>query len=686
MYDRRVSRGSTYAPSKRTQPLATNGPFRPIPIQQQQHAQMKQSHQQQQGGRANREQQHPLPPSSAAPADQGEVDFMRVATPEPVQGRVHMTIQTDTYLEDLRRNKHTQEHDFSTQTDPENDRPTQPLFIPRSSGDDVATEIEPDALFDFELEVQSILNVLNEKTLEQALMEVCEEEELAELAQHQASFQQEKNAQLIAVQQVIQRDERRKAERERRKKQEQERLEEEKRTHEKRLAATVAKRLVANMEEEILVKLEEQGYFYDPVRKEVEKIFMPHLLQQTTEKLAAYQVATEALDDVLNDALNTYAQQAEDRAAASDETQVELLIKHKLDPSSVPCPTQPIMSSVYRVGKEEERSARAGIHGKDSLLAVKNATQLPPPETRAQKIVDGILAERAAKAAEEAKRLHDIILIQSLQRAKRDRARVAKLAEKRRREAERAAMSPAELLASLRSVVGLQLKPFWPSEEDMAAGLSADVRVSKVEPTGSAAQAGLIVGDRILSVNGTELLGPEGLSNEVLKREEKHPGEVLLLSVKRLMTDGRTETIQLEIATDEEGYNQSSIRSLRAEAELSVSDHPWYDADSAKEALEKLPGKLGATVAEQKGGAKLAKVTEGSAAARAGLKEGDIIVSLNGSPISDHKVFTAACKELHAGDIVEVEILTPASQEKLASGVPINLRSMSTTNVAGSMI
>jgi hypothetical protein len=667
MYDRRVSRGSTYAPSKRTQPMP-HANFRPIPI-----SGPKVPHASPQ---RYAKEQHPLPPSSAPPADyQPEVDFMRVATPEPVAGRVHCTIQTDTYLEDLRRNKHAQEHDFATQTDPENDRPTQPLFIPRSSGDDVATEIEPDALFDFELEVQSVLNVLVEKSLEQSLMEVCEEEELAELAFHQARFQQDKNLALVGLQQAVQRDERRKAERERRKAQESERLAAEKLADERRRAALVAKRLVARMEEDILRKLHEAGHFYDPVKKEVEQVFMPFLMAATADKLDAYRTATEALDDMVLEGIRAYQTRVDQLGDAADEEEVRALVRYKLDPSNVARPVQSVLSLVSKVGSSEERSARAAAHGSSALAA--EAVKVSPEE-RAQKIVDGILSERAAIKAAEEKRLHDIIIIQSLQRAKRDRARVAKIAEKRRREAERAAMSPQELLVSLRNYLGFDIHARTASAAEEERKESSDVGgfvVCKLDPLGPGAQAGLVLGDRILSVNELAVESVESLAPATLKSPplSLNPGDTVLLQVQRLTTDGRIEAVALELSTDEDGYDHSAIRSLRADSDLPSSALAWHSADSAAEALAKLGGKLGATVAEQKGAAKLTKISADSAASRAGIKEGE--------PVTDHKQFTNACKELQAGDIVELELLSPAALEKVQAGATINLRTMTTRKV-----
>jgi hypothetical protein len=66
-------------------------------------------------------------------------------------------------------------------------------------------------LFDFEFEVEPILEVLVGKVLEQGLMEVLEEEELAAMRAHQEHFEQLRNAELVAVQRM-EAAERRKAE------------------------------------------------------------------------------------------------------------------------------------------------------------------------------------------------------------------------------------------------------------------------------------------------------------------------------------------------------------------------------------------------------------------------------------------------------------------------------------------
>jgi hypothetical protein len=95
-------------------------------------------------------------------------------------------VQTDLYLEEL--SDKLPEAIAQTQTDNFLNRAPSPLYIPQKSGTDVATQIYEGDLFDFDFEVQPILEVIVGKTLEQALMEVNEEMELDLLRAHKVRF------------------------------------------------------------------------------------------------------------------------------------------------------------------------------------------------------------------------------------------------------------------------------------------------------------------------------------------------------------------------------------------------------------------------------------------------------------------------------------------------------------------
>jgi len=64
---------------------------------------------------------------------------MKSQTPEPIEGRKHIDVQTELYLEEL--TDRVEEADTSTQTDAFLDRPPTPLFIPAKTGIDASTQI-----------------------------------------------------------------------------------------------------------------------------------------------------------------------------------------------------------------------------------------------------------------------------------------------------------------------------------------------------------------------------------------------------------------------------------------------------------------------------------------------------------------------------------------------------------------
>lgn len=60
------------------------------------------------------------------------------------------------------------------------DRPPSPIFVPQPRGIDMATQVEDSDLFDFDVEVEPILQTIVGSTLEKSLAEVIEELDLEE--------------------------------------------------------------------------------------------------------------------------------------------------------------------------------------------------------------------------------------------------------------------------------------------------------------------------------------------------------------------------------------------------------------------------------------------------------------------------------------------------------------------------
>ena len=258
MYDRRVIRGSTYA----AQSLHSTGP-----------------------------ELKPTKRTRSKPP----------RTPEPVEGRRHMDIQTEQYLEELVDT--VPESDVTTQTDAFMDRPPTPLFVPMKIGIDVQTQIEDGDLFDFDFEVEPILEVLVGKTLEQGLMEVMEEEELAAMRAHQEYFEQLRNAELVALQRMEAAEIRRMEEKMRRIAQEKERVEREKAMREKVAAQTFARGYLNGLMGNVFDRLYDSGFFYDPVQREVEQEFMPWFTDAVVDDCSNAAVTRRCVNDIIAKAL-----------------------------------------------------------------------------------------------------------------------------------------------------------------------------------------------------------------------------------------------------------------------------------------------------------------------------------------------------------------------------------------------
>lgn len=289
MWDRRVVRGNTYA----AQIVATAAPD---VVQQ-----LQKDVQDQNRG-----------------AQTATAEF-RAPTPEAVQGRHHIDVQTDAYLEEV--SDKVPEHEVETQTDEFLDRPASPLFVPIKTGVDKETQILEGDLFDFELEVEPILDVLVGKTLEQSMMEVMEEEELAELRAHQEEFVQLRNAELAETQRMEEAERRKFEEKERRLKQERERLEREQVLKEKVAAAAFAKNYMSGIESSVLDRLSKMAYFCDPVEREVETDFMPWLGNLALEKLQKVEMASTLASESVAQGIAAGEQAYADMLLAKEEAE-----------------------------------------------------------------------------------------------------------------------------------------------------------------------------------------------------------------------------------------------------------------------------------------------------------------------------------------------------------------------------
>ncbi|XP_019940360.2 radial spoke head protein 3 homolog [Paralichthys olivaceus] len=292
MYDRRVVRGNTYAHHI----IPTTAQPDPAELQRQQHIRRR------------------------AVALKRAQEQSRPKTPEAVQGRKHTDVQTDLYLEELSDVIVTT--DIECQTDAFLDRPASPLFIPAKSGKDAATQIEEGELFDFDREVQPVLEVLVGKTIEQSLLEVMEEEELAYLKAQQKAFQELRNIELAEVQRLQEQERRHSEEKERRIAQQKAVLEKERETAEKIAARAYTQQYLADLLPAAFTSLRNHGYFYDPVERDIETSFLPWLMNEVNNSLEKRCAARQLLDNIIYDVAQKRLEEFNDLETQPDESDV----------------------------------------------------------------------------------------------------------------------------------------------------------------------------------------------------------------------------------------------------------------------------------------------------------------------------------------------------------------------------
>nr|XP_006978163.1 radial spoke head protein 3 homolog isoform X1 [Peromyscus maniculatus bairdii] len=355
MYDRRVIRGNTYALPTGQVP----GQPDPLELQRQQQARRR------------------------ALARKRAQEQLRPRTPEPVEGRKHVDVQTELYLEEIA--DRIVEVDMECQTDAFLDRPPTPLFIPAKTGKDVATQILEGELFDFDLEVKPMLQVLVGKTIEQALLEVMEEEELANLRASQYAYEEIRNIELAEVQRLEEQERRHREEKERRKKQQWEIVHKHNETAQKISARAFAQRYLADLLPSVFDSLRNSGYFYDPVERDIEVGFLPWLMNEVEKTMEHSMVGRTMLDmlirEVVERRLNNYERkEGMQPPARSDD--VFSGADSATDPSVSLELQEPTMSQVQKPFSERGSTQRTPSQEKKPVEEVEPSWQTDQEELK----------------------------------------------------------------------------------------------------------------------------------------------------------------------------------------------------------------------------------------------------------------------------------------------------------------
>ncbi|XP_052873768.1 radial spoke head protein 3 homolog [Anopheles cruzii] len=220
-----------------------------------------------------------------------------IGTPPPVRGRRHETVQTEKYLEELFL--HPPELDAGCQTDLFLHRPPSPPYIPAKSGCDAATEILDGELFDFDTEVQPIIEVLVSRTLEQALVEVLHEEEIAEMRRQQQKILALREAELAELRRLELDEQKRQRERERRFLQDKITGDLDREMQERITAAKLLEGRIDDLVPEVMAAADQLDSEKD--REEFERQITPWLAREVAHEIGQWIDSRELLEDIIRE-------------------------------------------------------------------------------------------------------------------------------------------------------------------------------------------------------------------------------------------------------------------------------------------------------------------------------------------------------------------------------------------------
>jgi len=284
MWDKRVVRGNTYAAIVTTSREAT----------------------QQLRGTQPRMRKTNLKPLETAEMEAVQAD---VSTPRPVDGRKHCEIQTDENVELL--TDKPPEYEKDTQTDFYIDRPVNRLFMPQKIGEDRETQIWDGELFNFDYEVEPILQVLIGKTLENGRMEVLEEEELRVMKEEQKRYDELRYAEMAEAQRMEAEERRKLEESERRKKQHKLKKDQSVTSHQKLISRIMAKEYLKTVRFNGFNILREQGTFQNAFDFEFNNTFLPWIFNDVLH----LQQGGQAIANTIGSLNNTISQNLADMHA-----------------------------------------------------------------------------------------------------------------------------------------------------------------------------------------------------------------------------------------------------------------------------------------------------------------------------------------------------------------------------------
>jgi len=210
---------------------------------------------------------------------------------------------------------------IEAQTDEFLPEPPPEQYQPQKTGVDVYTQVEDGELFDFDMEVEPILDVLVNKTLEQSVMEVEEEFEMDSMNTFKTEWYRRQEAMMKDWQAHVQAERALWEQKEVIMKQKREEKHREAQVKLKMQAMALAKQQLARAVPNAVSQLQEVA-FPDSKGIAINRIFLPELFSQVQQQVQTVNASRQLLDEMIAGSVRT-------RAAARSSALAEQRARHK---------------------------------------------------------------------------------------------------------------------------------------------------------------------------------------------------------------------------------------------------------------------------------------------------------------------------------------------------------------------
>ena len=213
----------------------------------------------------------------------------------------------------------------------------------------------------------------------------------------------------------------------------------------------------------------------------------------------------------------------------------------------------------------------------------------------------------------------------------------------------------------VRGYIGTSVQSLTPEIADAMKlkGQSTGALVGEVEPNAPAAKAGIKPGDVIVAVNGKKVTDARELR---LIIGSMAPGTKVQIDIMR---DGQTNTFNVQLAE-----MPASAAGERTDTSSQDTTQPEKTSVFGGVTVANLTGTIRTTLNLPKDvqGAIIADIDADSAAAKAGLREGDVIQEVNKQPVKSAKDLAAISRRLKPNDKILMRVYSQGRSSYVALG------------------